>query len=50
MSANSEEEKRLLKKRSIVETVIRKFKNFFAATPSRLRSPRAAFPAICAGF
>ncbi|MDR1890762.1 MAG: transposase, partial [Puniceicoccales bacterium] len=49
MTPNSEEEKRLLKKRSIVETVIGKFKNFFGATLSRFRSPQAAFSAICAG-
>jgi hypothetical protein len=44
-----EEEKRLLKKRSIIETVIGKFKNFFDATLSRFRSTQAAFFAICAG-
>jgi IS5 family transposase len=49
MTPNSEEEKRLLKKRSIIETVIGKFKNFFGATLSRFRSPQAAFSAICAG-
>jgi hypothetical protein len=49
MTPNSEEEKRLSKKRSIVETVIGKFKNFFGATLSRFRSPQAAFSAICAG-
>ncbi|MDR1891073.1 MAG: transposase [Puniceicoccales bacterium] len=49
MTPNSEEEKRLLKKRSIVETVIGKFKNFFGSTLSRFRSPQSAFSAICSG-
>jgi IS5 family transposase len=49
MTPNSEEEKRLLKKRSIFETVIGKFKNFFGAPLSRFRYPKAAFSAICAG-
>ncbi|MDR1457776.1 MAG: transposase, partial [Puniceicoccales bacterium] len=48
MTHNTEEEKRLLKKRSLVETVIGKFKNFFGASLSRFRSPRSAFSAICA--
>ncbi|MDR1891298.1 MAG: transposase [Puniceicoccales bacterium] len=38
------------KERSIIETVIGKFKNFFGATLSRFRSPRAAFSAICIGI
>jgi hypothetical protein len=50
MSSNIQEEKELLKKRSIVETVIGKFKNFFGATLSRFRSPQAAFSAICTGI
>jgi IS5 family transposase len=48
MTHNTEEEKRLLKKRSLVETVIGKFKNFFGASLSRFRSPRSAFSAILA--
>jgi hypothetical protein len=46
---NTSEEKKLLKKRSIVETVIGKFKNFFGKTFFRFRSPQAALSAICAG-
>jgi hypothetical protein len=41
--------KEVLKKRSLVETAIGKFKNFLGAKLSRFRSPRAAFSAICAG-
>jgi hypothetical protein len=47
---NSEEEKRTIKKWSIIETVIGKFTNFFGATLSRFRSPQAAFSAIYAGI
>jgi hypothetical protein len=43
MTPNSEEEKRLLRKRSIIKTVIGKFKNLSGATLSRFRSPQAAF-------
>jgi hypothetical protein len=50
MQPNTDEEKRLPKNRSIVETVIGKFKDFFGATLSRFRSPQAAFSAICAGI
>jgi hypothetical protein len=50
MFSNMPEEKELLKKRSIVETVTGKFKNFFGATPFRFRSPQAAFSAICTGI
>jgi IS5 family transposase len=49
MIPNTHEEKKLLQKRSLVETVIGKFKNFFGAKLSRFRSPQAAFSAICAG-
>jgi IS5 family transposase len=49
MRSNTPEEKKLLQKRSLVETVIGKFKNFFGAKLSRFRSPQAAFSAICAG-
>jgi hypothetical protein len=50
MKANTQAEKKLLKKRSLVETVIGKIKNFFGAKLPRFRSPRAAFSAIYAGF
>jgi hypothetical protein len=50
MRPNTNEEKKLLKNRSIVETVIGKFKNFFGATLSRFRSPQTAFSAICTGI
>jgi hypothetical protein len=46
MILNSEDEKGLLKKRSVIETVIGKFKNFCGAILSRFRSPQAAFSAI----
>jgi hypothetical protein len=49
MVPNTPEETELLKKRTLVETVIGKFKNFFGAKLSRFRSPQAAFSAICAG-
>jgi hypothetical protein len=49
MAPNTPEETELLKKRSLVETVIGKFKNFFGAKLSRFRSPQAAFSAICVG-
>jgi hypothetical protein len=49
MKVNTPTEKKLLKKRSVVETVIGKFKNFFGTKLSRFRSPKAAFSAICAG-
>jgi hypothetical protein len=48
MTPNTEEEKRLLKKLSLVETVIGKFKDFFGTTLSPFRSPKSAFSAICA--
>jgi IS5 family transposase len=48
MPKNTAEEKTFLKKRSLVETVIGKFKNFFGSKLSRFRSPQAAFSAICA--
>jgi hypothetical protein len=48
MKANTQAEKKLLKKRSL-EIVIGKFKNFFGAKLSRFRSPRTAFSAICVG-
>jgi hypothetical protein len=38
------------KNRSIAETVIGKFKDFFGATLSRFRSPQAALSAIRAGI
>jgi IS5 family transposase len=50
MTPNTLEEKKLLQKRSLVETVIGKFKNFFGTKLSRFRSPQAAFSAICAGI
>lgn len=50
MKPNTREEKELLRKRPIVETVIGKFKNFFGNTLSRFRSPQAAFSAICAAI
>jgi IS5 family transposase len=49
MQPNTAEERVLLKRRSLVETVIGKFKDIFGATLSRFRSPQAAFAAICAG-
>jgi hypothetical protein len=42
MRPNTAEEKKLLRKRSLVETVIGKFKNFFGSKLSRFRSPQAA--------
>ncbi|MDR1232822.1 MAG: IS982 family transposase [Puniceicoccales bacterium] len=50
MAPNSREEKRFLKKRSIVETMIGKFKSFFGETLSRFRSPQSAYSAICAAI
>jgi hypothetical protein len=41
MVPNSREEKRFLKKRSAVETMIGRFKSFFAETLSRSRSPQS---------
>jgi hypothetical protein len=49
MRPNTAKEKALLKKRSLVETMIGKFKDYFGPSLSRFRSPRAAFSAICAG-
>ncbi|MDR2603124.1 MAG: transposase [Puniceicoccales bacterium] len=46
MVSNSREEKKFLKKRSIVETMIGKFKNFFGETLSRFLSPQSAYSAI----
>jgi hypothetical protein len=40
--------KKFTQKRSIVETLIGKFKNRFGATLSRFRPPHAALSAICA--
>jgi hypothetical protein len=48
MVPNSQEEKRSLKKRSIIETMIGRFKNFFDETLSRFRSSQSAYSAICA--
>jgi hypothetical protein len=48
MAPNSREEKRFLKKRSIIETMIGKFENFFDETLSRFRSAQSAYFAICA--
>jgi hypothetical protein len=39
--------KKIPKKRSITETMISKFKNFFGETLSRFRSPQSAYSAIC---
>jgi IS5 family transposase len=41
MTPNTPEERKLLQKRSLVETVIGKFKNFFGSKLSRFRSPQA---------
>jgi hypothetical protein len=38
------------KNRSIAEAVIGKFEDIFEMTLSQLRSPQAAFSAICAGI
>jgi hypothetical protein len=40
-------EKRFLKKRSIIETMIGKFENFFGETFSRFLSPQSAFRKGC---
>jgi hypothetical protein len=48
MIPNSEE-KKLLKKRSIIAIVIAKLKNLFDATLTRFRSPQAAFSVIYNG-
>jgi hypothetical protein len=50
MAPNSREEKRFLKKRSIIETMIGKFKNFFGETFSRFRFVQSAYSAICAAI
>jgi hypothetical protein len=50
MVLNSREEKRFLKKRPIIETMIGKFKNFFGETLSRFRSSQSAYSAICAAI
>jgi hypothetical protein len=49
MEPNSDEEKELLRKRPLVETVIGKIRNFFGPKLSRFRSPQAAFSAIYSG-
>jgi hypothetical protein len=50
MALNSQEEKRFLKKRSIVESMIGRFKSFFGETLSRFRSPQSAYSAIYAAI
>jgi hypothetical protein len=48
MIPNFREEKRFLKKRSTMETMIGRFKNFFGGTLSHFPSAQSAYSAICA--
>jgi hypothetical protein len=46
VAPNSLEEKRSLTKRSIIETMTGRFKNFFCETLSRFRYPQSPYSAI----